>query len=75
MKLRDVKAVEDLLEVMEKFDVGSKEVDTCTKFNAPVVESNFTAKAGEDSSSQLSQDNKSGEDTYQYDNVSVASSL
>ena len=29
MKLRDVKAaVKDLLEVMEKFDVGSKEVDT-----------------------------------------------
>ena len=78
MKLRDVKAaVKDLLEVMEKFDVGSKEVDTHVQnlMQSVVGKQLSQSKAGEDSSSQLSQDNKSGEDTYQYDNVSVASSL
>ena len=77
MKLRDVKAaVKDLLEVMEKFEVGSKEVDEHVRnlMQSIVGRQLAQRKAGEDVSSQLSND-KNGEDTYQYDSVSVASSL
>ena len=62
--------------MMEKFEVGSKEVDEHVRnlMQSIVGRQLAQRKAGEDVSSQLSND-KNGEDTYQYDSVSVASSL